>query len=234
MIRALAFIAALWAGGAQAQCRQALALGLDVSGSVDAQEYRLQMHGLAAALEDPDVLAALSTLVQNPVYITVYEWSGPEYQRVIVPWVKATTPDHVRAITGPLRAQVRTTVAPTTGLGTALQFGAGLLQTGPTCLRRTLDISGDGKNNSGPTPGEVQATLGRIEVNALIIGIDAPARLSHEEIEIGELAAYFRNSVIRGPQAFLEVALGFPDYARAMRLKLLKELEIPSLSFVHQ
>ena len=44
---------ALTAGPAAA-CRQALALGLDVSGSVDAVEYRLQTAGLAAALMAPE------------------------------------------------------------------------------------------------------------------------------------------------------------------------------------
>ena len=42
-----------------AACRQALALGLDVSGSVDTDEYRLQLDGLAAALTSPEVVSAL-------------------------------------------------------------------------------------------------------------------------------------------------------------------------------
>ena len=58
-MRRLALLLSLWAGAAQADCRQALALGLDVSGSVDAQDYALQMQGLAAALEHPQVRAAL-------------------------------------------------------------------------------------------------------------------------------------------------------------------------------
>ena len=46
----------LWAGGARAEeCRLALLLALDVSSSVDDDEYRLQKEGLAAALSDPDV-----------------------------------------------------------------------------------------------------------------------------------------------------------------------------------
>ena len=49
----------LGAGPADAACRLALALGLDVSGSVDAAEYRLQLDGVAAALTDEDVQAAL-------------------------------------------------------------------------------------------------------------------------------------------------------------------------------
>ena len=42
-------------GAAAAECRLALSLGLDVSSSVDAREYRLQTEGLAAALIAPEV-----------------------------------------------------------------------------------------------------------------------------------------------------------------------------------
>ncbi|MCW1950803.1 MAG: DUF1194 domain-containing protein, partial [Octadecabacter sp.] len=62
MIRFLVLTGLLLASSpvlSQTTCRQALALGLDVSGSVDVQEYRLQLDGLALALGDPEVTAAL-------------------------------------------------------------------------------------------------------------------------------------------------------------------------------
>ncbi len=62
MIRAALTFAALLGAAtpqvADAACLQALALGLDVSGSVDAREYRQQIGGLAEALSDPRVRAA--------------------------------------------------------------------------------------------------------------------------------------------------------------------------------
>ena len=48
----------LWLGltsPVMAECRQALALGLDVSGSVDAREYRLQIGGVADYQNKPVV-----------------------------------------------------------------------------------------------------------------------------------------------------------------------------------
>ncbi|WP_342774985.1 DUF1194 domain-containing protein [Litoreibacter halocynthiae] len=46
-------MAATWIGCASAQaCELALVLAVDVSGSVDPGEYRLQMEGLGAALGD--------------------------------------------------------------------------------------------------------------------------------------------------------------------------------------
>ncbi len=230
--------AAFWLAAATmpawAQCRQALVLALDVSGSVDAQEYQLQMQGLASALNDPDVVAAILTLPDTPVQISVFEWSSPTYQRIIVPWARLITPENIASVANVLSTQRRTDLPPTTGLGTAMQFGKSLLDQRPACWRKTLDISGDGKNNSGPRARDIRSQLGQIEVNALVIGVDAPSRLSIEELEVGELTAYFHSEVLHGPAPFIEVALGFEDYARAMRRKLLRELEIPTLSNLGQ
>ena len=95
-----------------------------------------------------------------------------------------------------------------------------------------MDISGDGKNNSGPEPHQVNQPdqIGNITINGLIIGVDTPARLSHAEIEVSELVAYFSNRVLAGPDAFSEVALGFADYERAMIRKLVRELKFLALS----
>jgi len=232
VIRAALIVFALWAGVAQAACRQALALGLDVSGSVDAGEYDLQMQGVARALADPDVLRALGTLPEVPVHLAIFEWSGPGYQRLIVPWQPVTGALDVAAIAQVLQSQTRTIVPPTTGLGTAMQYGAGLMAQRPNCWRHTLDISGDGKNNAGPHPQDITGQLAAMEVNALVIGVGSNDRLSHEEIEVGELTTYFQTHVIRGPNAFTQVALGYDDYARALRRKLLRELAIPNLSLL--
>jgi len=51
-----------------------------------------------------------------------------------------------------------------------------------------------------------------------------------EVANIQELSAYFDAYVIRGSGAFVEVALGFEDYAAAMERKLLRELQSLALS----
>jgi hypothetical protein len=97
----------------------------------------------------------------------------------------------------------------------------------PSCWKRTLNISGDGKSNTGPPPHTVNLLekIGDVVINALVIGIDATTRLSHEELSVDELATYFSNRVLAGPGAFFEIAVSFDDYERAMILKLLRELE---------
>ncbi|WP_246107282.1 DUF1194 domain-containing protein [Puniceibacterium confluentis] len=143
----------LMGGPAQAACRQALALGLDVSGSVDAVEYRLQLDGLAAALAHPEVRAALLALPDAPVRLAVYDWSGPRDQRLLLGWTEITGADVLDRIIAQLPASPRSAGDPSTAIGAAMQFGAALLQEQGTCWKRTLDLSG----MANPTPGRIPA-----------------------------------------------------------------------------
>jgi len=82
----LVVLLTLLAGPACAACRQALVLGLDISGSVDDTEYRQQLDGLAGALAAPAVRAALLAMPGASVDVAVFEWSGPLNQRILLPW----------------------------------------------------------------------------------------------------------------------------------------------------
>ena len=57
--------------------------GRQLSGSVDAAEYRLQVEGLTLALADPDVRAALEG---QAAAVAVMQWSGPGQQSLSIPW----------------------------------------------------------------------------------------------------------------------------------------------------
>ncbi|MCB2138297.1 MAG: DUF1194 domain-containing protein, partial [Rhodobacteraceae bacterium] len=89
-MRALAMAFALLASPAAAQCRLALALGLDVSSSVDAGEYQLQRDGLAAALLSDEVKRALFSAPGQWVTLAVYEWSGRWQQGLVLDWIALT------------------------------------------------------------------------------------------------------------------------------------------------
>ena len=226
MIRA-ALAAGLLAGPAAAECRQALALGLDVSGSVNREEYALQVGGLAAALESPEVSDVLLGAPELPVHLVVFEWSGPGSPRLIVPWTVVDGPEALGRVTGGLRATARVPSDPSTAIGEAMLYGAALLRERSGCPRLTLDLSGDGPANAVPRPARARemAELAGITVNALAIGVDAPVHGDIRQAEIAALSAYFEAEVIHGPGAFVETALGFADFEEAMRRKLLRELE---------
>lgn len=223
---ALAAAVALIPGGAGAACRLALILALDISGSVDAREYELQMGGIAQALENPEVQAALFAQPQAPVHLMIFEWSNGQYQREVLGWTAMTVPADTAAVAGHLRGWRRDFSRGSTGLGAALRYAAARFQEGPACWRRTIDISGDGRNNAFPMPRQVKDSgfLDGITVNALVIG-QSPMSETTRLSDIRDLTTYFRDRILHGPDAFLEPAWGFEDYARAMQKKLLRELQ---------
>jgi len=202
MLRALVLLASLaCTGSASAQCRQALALGLDVSGSVDSSEYRMQLDGLAAALQNEQVRAALMATPHAPVHLAVYEWSGAAYQRILVDWTAIVGDDDLARVVRRLATTRNVDAPPGTALGAAMRFGAGLLARQDDCLRRTLDISGDGKHNLGPHPRDVRAALSGTDltINALVIGSDTTTQGGSRQTEIAELSSYFHAWVTSGP-----------------------------------
>lgn len=220
MIRLLTLLALL-PFQADAACRQALALGLDVSGSVDAREYRLQLDGLAAALEHPEVISALFALPDAPVRLAVYEWSGPQAQRLIQDWVEISDAATLAKLTARLRSTRRKLQDPSTALGTAKAYGAALLADQTQCWQRVLDISGDGGSNTGPRPQDLRPA--GITINGLVIGDTAPT-------EDSGLAGYFTAYVIEGVQSFVEKAPNFEAFEQAMVRKLTRELTVLVLS----
>lgn len=231
LIALIAFALGLSVSAAQAQCRQALALGVDVSGSVDGREYRLQLDGVASALRDPDVRRAFLAMPQVPVRLLVYEWAGQGQQRILAGWHAIENAVDLDRIAQRLETTTSLYDDPATAIGTAMLHGAELLARQPDCWQKTLDISGDGPANRGPHPRDIADTdLGGITINALVIGPNSRANTTKDLSNVKTLEAYFQAHVIRGRGAFVETAQDFDDVARAMRRKLLREVASPALS----
>lgn len=211
-----------FAGPSFGMCRQALALGLDVSSSVDAAEYAAQIDGLALALDDPQVRRALTGTTKGHVALLVYEWGGRNQQSIIQPWLEITDNGRVDQVIATLRSHNRSFGGQPTALGYAMEFGAVQLAQNPDCDRQTLDVSGDGVNNDGYRPKQaiLNQDFSNIVVNGLVIGgADADA-----------LVSYYQQEVIYGFGSFVEIANGYNDYARAMKRKLLRELTVIAVS----
>ena len=216
-----------------AACRLGLVLAVDVSGSVDAREYRLQLDGIAAALLDPTVAEQVLATPQAPVSITVFEWSNTLYRRVVIDWVSLDSYARIVDVASVLRRHFTRPKQGATAIGGAMLYSDQLFRRGPECWVRKIDISGDGKNNFGPEPELVRRdpAFSRVTINGLVIGSDASRGRDERQMEIMELSAYFRRRVIHGPGAFIEVAQGFGDFERAMTRKLLRETEVPPIGF---
>ncbi|WP_127110499.1 DUF1194 domain-containing protein [Pararhodobacter zhoushanensis] len=208
------------AGPAGAACRLALALAFDVSASVDAREYRLMMEGTAEALRDPQVRqAALSDL---PVALAAYVWAGRREQAIAVDWVLIESETDLAEFADRLQGFPRPTGDPLsiwggrTGVGAALAAGERLLSRAPVCDAQTIDLAGDGESNDGPASVRLEA----VTVNALAVAGNMP--LDYDGAVDG-LVGWYEVNILQGPGAFALEAQGFGDFARAMRVKLLRE-----------
>ncbi|WP_136634653.1 DUF1194 domain-containing protein [Pseudooceanicola onchidii] len=216
MIHALAAaLLVLQASAAAAQCRLALVLAMDVSASVDAQEYALQRDGLARALDAPDIREAILTGAPGHVSLAIYEWSGRYQQTVMLDWTTLDSPAALDRVVAHVAGARRSWKDYPTAMGYALGYAARLFETAPPCDRRVIDVSGDGLNNEGFLPDRAYAhfPLDDVTVNGLVIeGADAG------------LIDFYRAQVLRGPGAFLEVARTFDEFEAAMARKLLREV----------
>lgn len=206
-------------------CRLALLLALDVSASVSSTDDLLQRQGLARALMSPAVSEAF--LGGDPVALQVFEWAGSSYQRPLLPdWQMIRAESDLARVAEAIKVPLSPTLDRSrrrTALGEALAFARESFDRAPECRARTLDVSGDGRNNEGASASQTYARLpwGSITVNALVI--QGPTR------EWG-ISRYFERYVLRGPGAFLVEADGYEDYRRAMEEKLLREIDEPLAS----
>jgi len=193
-------------------CDLALVLAVDVSGSVDAQEYDIQMDGLAQALRDPVVSEAL---VRAQAQLMLVQWTGSSRQRVTLPWTQMTNFIVVESFASAVADDQRVWRNYSTAIGEALSFSLRQFADVPDCTRHLIDLSGDGPSNEGLSPDGQHHALkaAGVTVNAIAI----------EESET-DLTAYFFENVIVGEGAFVETAIDFEDYPAKIRRKLLREI----------
>lgn len=193
-------------------CDLALALAVDVSGSVDATEYRIQMDGLAAGLRDPVVSEAL---VRARAEVMLVQWSGSTRQQVSVNWTRIDSFDAIDTFADRVAADPRAWRNYSTAIGEALAFTMSGFDRVPHCARHLIDLSGDGFSNEGLEPTQVQNSLRKagIVVNAIAIEASEP-----------ELTAYFFENVIGGEGAFVVSAQSFDEYPAQIKKKLLREV----------
>ncbi|GAB4516569.1 MAG: DUF1194 domain-containing protein [Roseibium sp.] len=195
-------------------CSLSLVLAMDGSASVDAREHALQLNGLADALRDPDVVAAIEAV--GGIWVTSFEWSGRYQQLQQLDWKHLSDAASAAEAAETLRRAPRGFTEFPTALGYALGHAAVQLRKAPeSCARKVVDVAGDGINNDGFGPQSAYKAFdfAGVTVNGLVISApDTPP------------VHYYRNNVIRGPGAFIELAASYDDYAEAMKRKLLREI----------
>ena len=199
-----------------------LALLVDVSASVNDEEYRLQMNGLATALADAAVREALRTSARGGAAISVIQWADGENQRISVDWTPVHNDADALAFAADIASAPRLIHGGHTALGSAVDFAIRELDSNLFAgSRRVIDLSGDGRTNDGyPLRAAREEAIAKgITINGLAILNELPL-----------LYQYYRDYLIAGEGAFFMIAQDYVDFADAMIEKLVREISAVPLS----
>ena len=215
----LALLVAVALSGAAAPDRVDLnlVLAVDSSSSVDAEEFTLQMEGIAHAFRDPALIGAIETGARQAIAVTLVEWSNAGWQRENVAWTVIRDAASARAFADQVESAPRLIYGGATSISGALRFALEqLAQTSVAAERSVIDLSGDGSHNQGAPVAEARraALASGVTINGLAIVNEEP-----------DLEHYYRTEVIGGPGAFVIAAKDYEDFSRAILRKLLREIE---------
>jgi hypothetical protein len=204
-----------------------LVLAADVSRSVNQPKFQLQREGYAAAISDPRVLEAISSGRHQRIAVCFVEWSGASAQHLLIDWTLIDGPDAARKF-GDQLLELPRSFAERTSISGGIDFAMTLFARAPyQGARRTIDVSGDGTNNSGRdvTLARDEAVAQGVTINGLVILSERPLAWNPEHTNpAGGLANYYRDNVIGGPGAFVIVAEDFNSFGQAIIKKLIAEI----------
>jgi hypothetical protein len=198
-----------------------LVLAMDASGSIDADEFRLQREGLAESVTHPAILAAIASKPNGAIGIALVEWGSPGGAVTAVDWMAVRDAPSARALAEAILAAPRTRQS-YNAIGDAIAHSTALIAAAPfRSDDLVIDVAGDGPDMRSflPAPEARDAAVARgITVNGLAIKVAPVTRFGEP------LHRHYEREVIGGPGAFVIVAETRADFARALRAKLIREI----------
>jgi uncharacterized protein DUF1194 len=193
-----------------------LVLAVDASGSVDMSRFELQKRGYAAAFRNRQVLDAIRSGPAAAISVTMVQWTGPSLHVQVVPWTLLKDEATTTELAAIIDAAPRRLFGGGTSISGAIDHGMTLFRASPfEGKRRTIDVSGDGSNNSGRSVirARDEAVASDVVINGLPILAIEP-----------DLDLYYKDNVIGGPGAFVIAAQSFDNFADAILKKLIIEI----------
>lgn len=238
----------LAAPSAQAQdaVDTALVMAVDISQSVDENRYRLQMEGIAQALEDASVIRVITSGPRKSILFTLIGWA--DRAKVPLPWTWIGSPSDAAAVARMLRS-LPSSSGEYTCLGRMLKYLSDVtLNPVPVRADRiVVDVSGDGPDNC-TSLDHVRQQRDRLVTDGVIInGLPILEDGTEREIErwnrapgssqqefplpskndARTLTTWYERYVMGGQGAFVITAQGYEDFARAIRRKFIQEIAWP-------
>lgn len=196
-----------------------LVLAVDVSRSMDAEEFALQRAGYVEAIRHPDFVAAVRAGYYGRIAVTYFEWAGTVRQESLVGWQLIDGQDSADAFAATLAGRPFGGYLGTSISGAIAYGGTLFAGNGAEGQRRVIDVSGDGPNNTGlpVTEARDRAVAAGIVINGLPIVI-RPSRTA------GPLDAYYAACVVGGAGSFVLPIRSTGAFATAIRQKLILEV----------
>ncbi|MEX2642900.1 MAG: DUF1194 domain-containing protein [Acetobacterales bacterium] len=200
-----------------------LVLAADGSGSIDTGEMRLQRDGYADAITHPRVLEAIRAGRLGRIALAYVEWGSAVSRHTIVDWAVIDGDASAAAFADRLRTAPRR-ASGYNSISAAIDYSARMIRDNDYAGDRLMiDVSGDGPNIGGRSIWQArdEAVAAGITVNGLVIAgpqgnFRGPGGMP--------LIDYFREAVIGGIGAFALEADRRLNFARAVRIKLLREI----------
>ncbi len=203
-----------------------LVLAMDASGSISNSEYILQLEGTAAAFRDPAIQAAITSGPFGQIAVSVMLWSDAAFPKINSGWFVLDSTRSAEAFAGLVETfQLSEDRTVNIGGGPGVHEAISMLDTNPHHgSRRVIDVSGDGIETEFSFSRGIMVRDAKLIAQAGGITINGLPILSENFPALDE---YFRDEVITGAGSFVEKANGFADFRRAIRKKLLREIQSP-------
>lgn len=212
------------------QVDTALVVSVDVSNSVDSERYKLQMEGIAKALEDPSVVDAIVSGPNGGILFSMVTWA--DRPTVVLPWTKITNKAEAAVVAMKVRTLPQQGGEFTCMTRMLRSVNDKIVPQIPAkALRVVIDVSGDGPDNcNAEEPIETvrdELVSNGVTINGLPILVDTAGVAQLPAAVPGgphPLETWYREKVMGGAGAFVLPADGYADFGRAIRQKFVIEI----------
>jgi hypothetical protein len=235
-----------WAQQAPVEVDTALILAVDVSDSVDANRYRLQMEGIARALEDPGVISSISNGPRGGILLSLVSWA--DRAEIAMPWELIQTAEDAARAAAMIRALPQRSGEYTCLSRMLAMVKESMAGSVPAVATRVvLDVSGDGIDNCKEPIDTRRERDELVDMGVTINGLPIIVKGENDVVGSGAYRApgfelkglligpgthqttleeWYTQNVIGGPAGFLLKANGFEDFGRAFRQKFVSEISL--------
>ena len=198
----------------------ALVLAVDASGSIDTEEFSLQLNGIANAFRQREVVTAIQSGRAGAIEVALLLWGGEITETISSGWYRVSTEREAEAFAAHVAVHPRRAYG-TTAVGNGIMAALALLgKVAQRADRLCIDVSGDGRETVSrsrrhgitPTKARSSAERSQVTINALAI-----------ESEETDLREWYRLNIITG-DGFVMAIDRVEAFGTAIQSKLIKEI----------